>query len=354
MLTSSRRRTAAHLQSEASESMRVSRESWYCAWVALSFIVSGVVWYGLVQLQAGVPTGVSEYYYSIIRYKSAAARRAGTPKIVLLGASATYHGIRADVMARQLGVPTVNLGLTASLGSRYIMWNAERDLKPGDSVLLTLEYFLLFRRNGMDPFLVDYIYARDPSYIGTLPVGERLALPLRLSPYRLALGLINRINPSVAKHWLGPVRNPLRLTTPLGDAIYETSAQTKLDIERVTQRIDFDPRGPDPAQLADIAEFASWCHSHGVRLVLSYPPFAWGPDLNEPSARAFLTDLERFYSSTGALVQGKPEDFFYAASWFQDTRVHLKTKYAEQHTLQRVELMRPLFRAVDRNSPPRR
>ena len=323
--------------------MRLSAESRYCLWALLAFVASAVAWDGLVQLQVGVPTGMSSYYWSIIRSKSEAARRAGTPKIVLLGESGTYYGIRADVMGRELGVPTVNLAMTASLGPRYIMWNAKRDLKPGDTVLLTIEYQLLCEGDEVGPTLVNYVYERDPSYILTLPLVDRLAMPLRLSPHRLALGLINRVAGKRSEHWLGLTPNALAFTTALGDGLYRSSAQTEKDTYWLSRPIDFDPGGPSSALSQDIAEFAGWCRSHGVRRVLSYPAVAWGTDLETPAARTFFAKLERFYASVGAEVQGTPESFFYDRSWFQDSRVHLKLRYAVLHTQQRAKTLLPLL-----------
>ena len=111
----------------------------------------------------------------------------------------------------------------------------------------------------------------------------------------------------------------------------------------VVQTTTFDAAGPDPDKLREVASFVAWCKGHGVRLILSYPPFARLPDLELPSAKAFFAALRRFYQGTGAIVQGKPEDYFYDPSWFQDTRKHLKLEYAERHTRERIRLLRPLF-----------
>jgi len=333
--------------------MRLSAEWRYLVWVLLAFAASTVSWYGLVQLQVGVPTGMSSFYYAIIRNKSQAAHRAATPKIVLLGESGTYFGIRADVMGRELGMSTVNLAMTAALGPRYIMWNARRDIRPGDTVLLTIEYPLLCTADEMGPTLVNYVYERDPAYIRTLPLGERLVMPLRLSPHRLALGLLDRIAGRRSEHWLGSIPNALAYTTALGDGLYRPSAQPEMDAHWLVQPIDFDPRGPSPDLSADIAEFAHWCRPRGVRLVLSYPAVAWGPDLETTAARTFFAKLERLYASVGAEVQGTPESFFYDRSWFQDSRVHLKLQYAVLHTRQRATLLRATLALAARQTAPR-
>ena len=72
---------------------------------------------------------------------------------------------------------TVNLGTHAALGTAYILHLAQAVAKPGDTVLLVLEYELYnygkVDQTWADKLLVDYLVSRDPAYLRRLSPGEQ-------------------------------------------------------------------------------------------------------------------------------------------------------------------------------------
>ncbi|WP_430536116.1 hypothetical protein [Listeria rocourtiae] len=61
-------------------------------------------------------------------------------KIVLLGGSSVLYGFNTDKMQQRLGKPTINAGVNVGLGFRYLVDHIEPSLKPGDHVILPLEF----------------------------------------------------------------------------------------------------------------------------------------------------------------------------------------------------------------------
>lgn len=61
-------------------------------------------------------------------------------KIVLLGGSSVLYGFNTNEMQRRLGKPTFNAGVNVGLGFRYMLDKIEPHLKPGDHVVLPLEF----------------------------------------------------------------------------------------------------------------------------------------------------------------------------------------------------------------------
>ncbi|MBC2176416.1 hypothetical protein HCB27_07305 [Listeria booriae] len=61
-------------------------------------------------------------------------------KVVLLGGSSVLYGFNTDAIQQSLGKPTFNAGVNVGLGFRYLLDNIEPHLKPGDQVLLPLEF----------------------------------------------------------------------------------------------------------------------------------------------------------------------------------------------------------------------
>lgn len=91
-------------------------------------------------------------------------------KIVLLGGSSVLYGFNTDEMQKRLGKPTINAGVNVGLGFRYLIDNMEPHLKPGDHVILPLEFgqyvnppYYLFGF-GIDMFVYRKFWASKKKY----------------------------------------------------------------------------------------------------------------------------------------------------------------------------------------------
>jgi len=81
------------------------------------------------------------YIKSAYEYKLDYARRLGSArKIVVIGGSSSLFGVRCQTIATETGIPCVNLAVTAGLGIDLILAKAEEAIRPGDIVLMPLEY----------------------------------------------------------------------------------------------------------------------------------------------------------------------------------------------------------------------
>lgn len=60
-------------------------------------------------------------------------------KIVVIGGSSVAFGVRSDIMEQQLGLPVINFGLYANLGTKYMLDVAKDAIKPGDTVIIAPE-----------------------------------------------------------------------------------------------------------------------------------------------------------------------------------------------------------------------
>lgn len=65
-----------------------------------------------------------------------------TPRLVFIGGSNLIFGIDSKRIEDSLKIPVVNMGLHAGLGLGYMLNEAIDNLKPGDIVLLSTEYYL--------------------------------------------------------------------------------------------------------------------------------------------------------------------------------------------------------------------
>jgi hypothetical protein len=115
-----------------------------------------------------------------------------SPRIILIGGSNVSFGLDAELMQRTLGIPVINDGLHAGLGIVPLR-ELEEYLRPGDVVIISLEYQLFSSRDMMDgdpSFLSDWIeYA--PERI------KFLSDPWREAPALYATMLQRKVNRQV-------------------------------------------------------------------------------------------------------------------------------------------------------------
>lgn len=69
-----------------------------------------------------------------------------SPKVVLVGGSNWAFGIDSKQISKTVNMPVVNLGIHAGLGLDFMLKEAHENIKKGDIVFLSTEYFL--KRRG--------------------------------------------------------------------------------------------------------------------------------------------------------------------------------------------------------------
>ena len=129
-----------------------------------------ICYYQLFFLQAGNPPPKGgARHAATIQHKIDQALEIDGPKFLLVGGSSVGCGISARMISQELNTPAYNFSFWASLGSPYILHLAKKVLKPGDSVLLCLEYEIL-DWPGISPYWLDQSFLRfvmgfEPDFI---------------------------------------------------------------------------------------------------------------------------------------------------------------------------------------------
>jgi hypothetical protein len=121
-----------------------------------------------------------------------------SPRIILTGGSNVSFGIDAELMQRTLGIPVINDGLHAGLGIVPLRELLDH-LRPGDVVIISLEYQLFSNREAMDgdlAFLSDWI-EYSPKRI------QYLSHPWRRAPALFATMLQRKVNREVNTYMFG-------------------------------------------------------------------------------------------------------------------------------------------------------
>ena len=84
----------------------------------------------------------SDYLASIID-KHARLKSISSPRIILAGGSNLAFGIDSKLIESQLKMPVCNMSLHAGLGLEFILNELKSEMRKGDVVFISLEYFML-------------------------------------------------------------------------------------------------------------------------------------------------------------------------------------------------------------------
>lgn len=112
-------------------------------------------------------------YLKAIKSKREKLIMVSSPKIVISGDENVNYGVDSHQMELALGLPVVNMGLNATIGTEKILRYVKADLKNGDILLLSLDYGLLsdLGWNGRD---AAETLAQNEGYIMEMFVNDNL------------------------------------------------------------------------------------------------------------------------------------------------------------------------------------
>ena len=138
------------------------------------------------------------HYFAGSRLQIDLLNNTPSPRIILVGGSNVSFGIDAERMQQALGIPVINDGLHAGLGVAPLR-ELEDYLRPGDVVIISLEYNMFSYKSIMDgdlAFLSDWI-EYSPQRIKFLPH------PWRQAPSLFATMLQRKANRTVNTYLFG-------------------------------------------------------------------------------------------------------------------------------------------------------
>ena len=305
----------------------------YLGSIVLGFLLTGILFIGLIQYQMGAPTNTSRWVYELDALKSNYARSIEQPKLLLVSGSNTLYGISCEAIEQQLNFPCVNTALTQELGLDYILSHARRLAKPGDTILLPLEYQLYLANGTPSELSIDYVFAYDTDYLKSANLSTQIRYMGGIPFNRLISGILTKlkdINPS--------------------DRSYENRVNQNGDItdnDKITEAEkrainSFQPFTLNEYQLKQyaretIGQFIQWCDRHQVKAIATWPSTVGFPEYQQPGAQAFFHSIHNLYQTLNVPVWGTPEDSMYENSLFFNSQYHLNAEGREQRTGQIVK-----------------
>ena len=178
----------------------------------------------LLYATLGPLTNSSRWAYDIMQKKAALAAAVPGPRLLLIGGSGITFGLNAQRIEEQTGYHTLNMGTHAGLGLDYILYWAQKVARPGDKILLVVEYELYTASMGTE-IGDDYILAHDPGYFQQMSLWDKISMATRIPFKRIQKGYANRRHPEKPPRPHPPYTDGASYLTNYGDETGNPEAQ---------------------------------------------------------------------------------------------------------------------------------
>lgn len=310
---------------------------WFGA--ALAAFLLSAAWLIGVKAQLNVPTESSRWVFDAYRLKIAAANALAGPRVLIVAGSNAMFGIDSGQLESYWHRPVVNLGVNAGLGLPYILSVSQQVARPGDVILMPMEYALFLDNGEANAQVIDYVIARDRAYWHSLSYFDRWRFISGMAPERWIHGLRNLPDNPVSSGTYGAHHLDAR-----GDQTHSAAADRRpADIAAVaaTKAWDYGARAAkETGGWALIADYSRWARAHDICVVavptvlLHYLKYD-----TDPLDQAFYAGLPDRVRAAGIPYVGAPRDFMYPPSWFFDTDYHLQDWARKLHTARLIELL---------------
>lgn len=240
------------------------------------------------------------------------------PKIILVGGSSTAFGLDSGLLEETVGMPVVNFGLYASLGTKLMLDLSRTGINEGDIIVLAPEVEAQTLSLYFNPESTWQAVEAKPSmllHIGTDDWGAMLGAYF---------------------DYLGNKISYAKTATPDPDGVYNSrnfNAYGDINYERPynTMLLGYDPNMSinlseeivDEAFIDYVNDYVAYAEKKGATVYYSFPPMnadALAEGTTDESIYAFYDYLSRNLDCT---VISNPHDYIYAADYFYDTNFHL-------------------------------
>ncbi len=308
----------------------------YLRAVCLGFLVAAILFISLVVYQMGAPTPTSRWIDELNTLKSTYAQSIKIPKLLFVSGSNTLYGVSCQMITQETDIPCVNTALTQELGLDYILTHARRLAKPGDTIILPLEYQLYLADRTPSELSIDYVLAYDPDYLQFADLFTKINYIGGVSLPRLTAGILAKVTGKIPRS--GSYENRINQNGDITDNDRLTEKEYRL-IER------FQPFNLNEYQLRSyaqktIGEFMQWCDRHQVRAIATWPSTVYFEEYQQPGAQAFFESIKNLYQTLNVPILGTPEEFMYEKSLFFNSVYHLSDRGRTQRTRQIMDFFR--------------
>ncbi|TLM75619.1 hypothetical protein ACONUD_16390 [Microbulbifer harenosus] len=281
----------------------------------------------LVITQMGTPTSSSKWAYDLYSIKERHASQENRNKLLIVAGSNSLFGINSSLLESRLRIPTTNLGVHAGLGLKYILERSKRSLGRGDIVYLPLELDLYQQDDTPSAQLMDFVLARDPQYLHTLPIQQQILGFANVPIARIIEGLRGG-----SDRYLGSSSTVYNVhnVDSSGDQTNNTLEKARDYSSRLERLAPKDIGNTEISSHSKnlIRDYIYWARENGVCVIGGPPSLMKFEEYESERFLEFLGKTVNLFSDLGVHYVGRPADYLFPRELFFDTEYHLNTKGA--------------------------
>lgn len=310
-------------------------------------VIAGVAlvalgWALLLMGQLGRPTVSNLWISQAYDYKLALAEEIREPQLLVVAGSNALFGIDSALLERAVGRPVLNFGVNAGVQSSYVLAYARRAVRPGDWVLLPIEYPMFHDRHRVGYAFLDYLLSH-PSYRSIDLSVAQLAQVFWLTPLSRVWEGYRGLPAGFEVAGLYGAHN----MDERGDQIDTEAARQEQWMRDAVERSEVKPYGglatdfhagwSQWRRFADEVEAMGGCAVFVPSAMLDRPTYHQGRE------QAYYAGFGAEARSRGLRYVGEPFDFLYPMDHFFDTNFHLNAEARRMHTERVLDLVEPAF-----------
>jgi hypothetical protein len=278
-------------------------------------------------------------FYPALRDKIKLIKSTPSPKIVFIGGSNIAYGLDSGRIAKETGLPVINMGLTAGLGLKFMLDQVKPYLNRHDMVVIVPEYHhfvgnFLYGNNELlvaSELLGDYSMAFNHPLPGI--INYMLGQNTRVLRYILTSSL-NYLPRAVEKSLLDLTETttcPLTYFNEHGDVIIckDRKPVKQLESYPMDDKIN-------ELSIKFLSCYVSDNNDKGIKTVLLYPALQ---KKYYTAHQCIIKKISDSIKSTGILSPSSPEDFLYGDEDMLDTVYHLNDNGKGIRTNKVIEIM---------------
>lgn len=327
-----------------SGSEALSGKSW-----PFRFVTAAIVFLALLALVFETPPKPrpDSYMAAFIDKETLSKTTLGNPRIIFAGGSSSAFGIDSELVEHQTGMKTINTGLHANLGLRFMLSALRDKIGPGDIVVVVPEYSHFF--HGLDGLTelsqLVWLYPQAAKYL-SLEHFQTLAksVPDNLKrKWRIweTHGIVPEVVDSIYCRAAFSGR---------GDVISHLNKPNDHSVFPEMVPIDYG-REYDVRATSTLNDFAAECEKRGTRLFISFPPTplaTYEHNLHLPRTSGAKVVQDNLKSNFRGALLNTPQDNCFDSKLFFNTECHLNTEGRRLHTERLIDKLRAVIKPVQR------
>ena len=240
------------------------------------------------------------------------------PKVIVVGGSNIAFGLDSQLLEQYVGMPVVNFGLYATLGTKIMMDLSKANLGEGDIVVLAPE---------MDEQTLSLYFNAEAALQGLESNWEMLRYIPREHYEALAGGVYDYVTAKL-QYLRGDLLDPSGVYNrdsfnAYGDIVYARPHNTMLLGYDPNMPIDLTPALFDLEFIDYVNQYTAYCEKQGATVYFSFPPMNAGA-VSAANTQDTLIEFYRYlYENLDCKVISNPSDYIIEENYFYDSNFHL-------------------------------